>query len=46
MERLEAILGLTREMGVNLAGVEVILRLRDRLAELQQELSRLHGNPG
>ena len=46
LERLEAILGLTREMGVNLAGVEVILRLRDRLAELQRELSRLHGTSG
>ncbi|HEX5044037.1 MAG TPA: MerR family transcriptional regulator [Candidatus Polarisedimenticolaceae bacterium] len=46
LERLETILGLTRDMGVNLAGVEVILRLRDRVAELQRELSRLHGNPG
>jgi MerR family transcriptional regulator/heat shock protein HspR len=41
LERLEVILGLTREMGVNLAGVEVILRLRERVAELQREVSRL-----
>jgi MerR family transcriptional regulator/heat shock protein HspR len=46
LERLETILGLTRDMGVNLAGVEVILRLREHVVELQRELSRLHGNPG
>jgi MerR family transcriptional regulator/heat shock protein HspR len=43
LERLETILGLTRDMGVNLAGVEVILRLRERVAELQRELERLSG---
>jgi hypothetical protein len=31
-------------MGVNLAGVDVILRLTERLAELQRELDRLAGN--
>jgi MerR family transcriptional regulator/heat shock protein HspR len=46
LERLETILGLTRDMGVNLAGVEVILRLKERLAELQRELERLAGGPG
>lgn len=46
LERLETILGLTRDMGVNLAGVEVILRLKERLQELQRELARLAGNPG
>ena len=46
LERLETILGLTRDMGVNLAGVEVILRLRERLTELQRELDRLAGNAG
>jgi MerR family transcriptional regulator/heat shock protein HspR len=46
LERLETILGLTRDMGINLAGVDVILRLRERLAELQRELERLAGNPG
>jgi len=43
LKRLEMILGLTRDMGVNLAGVEVILRLRERLERLQEELTRLHG---
>lgn len=46
LERLETILGLTRDMGVNLAGVEVILRLRERLQELQRELARLAADPG
>jgi MerR family transcriptional regulator/heat shock protein HspR len=41
LDRLETILTLTREMGVNLAGVEVILNMRDQLEELQQELRRL-----
>jgi MerR family transcriptional regulator/heat shock protein HspR len=44
LQRLETILGLTRDMGVNLAGVDVILRLRERLAELQRQLERLSGN--
>ena len=43
LERLETILTLTREMGVNLAGVEVILNMRDQLEELQQELERTSG---
>ncbi len=36
-QRLEAILTLTRELGVNLAGVEIILSLRDQIAELRRE---------
>ena len=43
LERLETILTLTREMGVNLAGVEVVLNMRDQLEELQQELQRTSG---
>jgi MerR family transcriptional regulator/heat shock protein HspR len=41
LERLETILALTREMGVNLAGVEVILNLRQQMASMQAELDRL-----
>lgn len=41
IRRLEQILTLTRELGVNLAGVEVILQLRERLAELEREMDRL-----
>jgi MerR family transcriptional regulator/heat shock protein HspR len=36
-ERLETILALTRDMGVNLAGVEIILNLKEQLSRLQAE---------
>ena len=39
--RLETILTLTREMGVNLAGVDVILRLYDQIDQLERETNRL-----
>jgi len=38
LERLELILNLTRDLGVNLAGVEVILNMRQRLDEMQREM--------
>ena len=38
IERLEVILTLTRDMGVNLAGVEVILNMRDKMAEMQAQV--------
>src|ERR1043165_4546369 len=38
LERLELILNLTRDLGVNLAGVEVILNMRQRLEEMQSEI--------
>jgi MerR family transcriptional regulator, heat shock protein HspR len=38
LERLELILNLTRDLGVNLAGVEVILNMRKRLEEMQSEM--------
>jgi MerR family transcriptional regulator/heat shock protein HspR len=36
--RLELILNLTRDLGVNLAGVEVVLNMRRRMEEMQGEL--------
>ena len=36
-ERLETILALTRDLGVNLAGVEIILNLREQVRALQGE---------
>lgn len=36
-ERLETILSLTRDLGVNLAGVEIILNLKQQIAKLQAE---------
>ncbi len=41
VEKLAMILRLTREMGVNRAGVEVILRLRHRLEVLQKEMDEM-----
>lgn len=41
IKRLETILFLTRELGVNLAGVEVILNLRAQMTEMQLEVDRL-----
>jgi MerR family transcriptional regulator/heat shock protein HspR len=38
LERLETILNLTRELGVNLAGIEVILNMREKMEELQEEM--------
>lgn len=38
LERLEAILTLTRELGVNLAGVEIILNMRSKMDRMQAEV--------
>ncbi len=40
LERLEVILSLTRELGVNLAGVEIILNMRAKMNEMQREFER------
>jgi MerR family transcriptional regulator/heat shock protein HspR len=40
LERLEFILSLTRDLGVNLAGVEVVLNLRDRMKNMQEEMQQ------
>jgi MerR family transcriptional regulator/heat shock protein HspR len=41
IKRLETILRLTRDLGVNLAGVEVILNLQNRMAELELEVDEI-----
>ncbi len=38
LEHLETILNLTRALGVNLAGVEIILNMRKRMEEMQKEM--------
>ena len=38
LERLEVILQLTRELGVNLAGVEIILNMREKMSEMQRQI--------
>jgi MerR family transcriptional regulator/heat shock protein HspR len=38
LERLEVILHLTRDLGVNLAGVEIILNMRAKMEAMQQQI--------
>lgn len=38
LERLEIILKLTRDLGVNLAGVEIILNMRARMETMQRQM--------
>lgn len=56
LERLDVILTLARDMGVNLAGIEIILNMREKMVEMerqmaeftsvvQQELSRMASRP-
>jgi MerR family transcriptional regulator/heat shock protein HspR len=41
MDKIKFILRLTRELGVNLAGVDIILRLRGKMDELEDEIDVL-----
>lgn len=41
IDRLEIILSLTRHLGVNLAGVEVILHMKERMEKMQGEVRQL-----
>jgi MerR family transcriptional regulator, heat shock protein HspR len=56
LERLDVILTLARDMGVNLAGIEIILNMREKMIEMekqmgefahvvQQELTRMASRP-
>jgi len=38
LKRLEVILNLTRELGVNLAGVEIVLNMRRKMEQVQSEV--------
>jgi MerR family transcriptional regulator/heat shock protein HspR len=40
IERLEVILHLTRDLGVNLAGVEIILNMREKMGEMQAQIQQ------
>lgn len=53
IDKIKLILRLTRDMGVNLAGVDVILKLKDQILEfenlvdeLRLELNKYQGNAG
>ena len=39
LEQLETILSLTRDLGVNLAGVEIILNMRRKMEQMQKEVN-------
>lgn len=39
LEKLEFILNLSREMGVNLAGIEIIYNMRIKMEKMQEEFS-------
>ncbi|WP_029520296.1 MULTISPECIES: helix-turn-helix transcriptional regulator [unclassified Persephonella] len=41
IEKLEFILFLTRELGVNLAGVDAILRMREQMMQMQKQIEYL-----
>ncbi len=41
IDRIKLILRLTRELGVNLAGVDIILRLKVNVDEMEQEMTEL-----
>lgn len=40
IEKLELILNLTRNLGVNLAGVEIVLNMREKMKIMQEEMNR------
>jgi MerR family transcriptional regulator/heat shock protein HspR len=39
LETLEVVLHLTRDLGVNLAGVEIILNMRAKMSEMQRQIA-------
>src|SRR2546428_2429945 len=45
LERLEVILHLTRDLGVNLAGVEIILNMREKMSEMQRQIQEFVAGP-
>ena len=43
LEDIARLLRLTRDLGVNLAGVEIILKMRRRMTDMQQQIEDLLG---
>ena len=41
IEKIKTILRLTREVGVNLAGVDVVMRLKEKMEMMEQEMMEL-----
>jgi MerR family transcriptional regulator/heat shock protein HspR len=40
LQRLDVILKLTRDLGVNLAGVEIVLNMREKMSEMQRQIEQ------
>ncbi len=43
LERLEVILNLSRELGVNLAGIEIVLNMREKMMAMEQQMQEFIG---
>ncbi len=41
IDRMKLILRLTRELGVNIAGIDIILRLKEQMEEMESEIEHL-----
>ncbi len=39
LERLDVILTLARDMGVNLAGIEIIMNMREKMIEMEKQMT-------
>ena len=46
IDKLRLILSLVRDLGVNLAGVEIILQLKEEIENLQKEIEKLKKQQG
>jgi len=46
IDKLKIILTLARDMGVNLAGIDIILQLKEEIETLQKEIQELKANQG
>ena len=44
VEKLERVLRLTRELGVNLAGVDIILSMREKMEQMQRDMEETIAN--
>jgi len=42
IDKIKMVLRLTRELGVNLAGVDIIIRLKEKIAKLENEIENLN----
>ncbi len=41
LDQLEVVLNLARDLGVNLAGIEVILNMRKKMEQMQKEINQM-----